>query len=180
MKSLIHRIQNNDEVAFEEIYQSFHRRVFCFALKYTRDPAIAKEITQQFFIKFWVNRHQLYVDKPLEGQLFIILRNLVIDEMRKMTRANTFTAQWASRVNLTTNTTEEFVLHNDLQEQLDSAIQALPPLRKKIFQLSREQGLTYHEIAEHLTISVKTVEAQISLALKTLRSKLNSFMHIFL
>lgn len=180
MNSLIHRIQQNNEAAFEEIYHSFHQKAYGFALRYTKNPSSAKEITQQFFIKIWMNKHKLSAEKPLEGQLFMILRNLVIDEMRKITHRKKFTEQVASQIEISIRPTEESILLNDLKGQLNVAIESLPNRRKKIFQLSREEGLSYREIAERLTISTKTVEAQMSLALKTLRVKLNAFLHLFL
>ena len=75
---------------------------------------------------------------------------------------------------------EEQYLHSELQERVTAAIDSLPPKCRTIFQLSRFEELTYREIAERLDISVKTVENQMSKALKVLRVKLKNYLHLFI
>ncbi len=179
MRNLIQRLQDNDQKAFEQIYHSYHKRVYGFAYKYTKSKAIAKEITQDFFVKLWEKKHLLSDHKSLEGQIFVILRNMVIDEMRKITQQQDLMAKLAARSNRLTENTEESILHNDLRHHLDGVLKTLPDQRKKIFQMSRDKGLSHREIAEELSISTKTVEAHIRLALKTIRTKLDAFLHLF-
>jgi RNA polymerase sigma-70 factor (ECF subfamily) len=68
----------------------------------------------------------------------------------------------------------------ELQKKIDDSIEIMPPERKKIFMMSRNEGLKYKEIAEKLGISVKTVEAQMGKALKFLREELKEFMVILI
>jgi RNA polymerase sigma-70 factor (ECF subfamily) len=70
---------------------------------------------------------------------------------------------------------EQYYMEVDLMKRIEKSIESLPPKRQEIFRLSREQGLKYHEIADKLNISVKTVEAQMGSALKHLRNELKEF-----
>ena len=73
---------------------------------------------------------------------------------------------------------EDYFISPELMLQLEAGIDSLPEKRREIFRLSREEGLKYREIAEKLDISVKTVEAQMGLALKTLRKKIRTFLFL--
>lgn len=179
MQDLIEKLHDSDAKAFEEIYRLFHQKIYNFILRYVQDKADAQELTQLFFVRLWVKRNRLSSIKPLESQVYIIARNLVIDEFRKKARANKLKAQLKLNVESSRNITEQAVLYSDLREHLENVIETLPEKRKVIFKLNRQKGLTYREIAEKLSISQKTVEAQMSRALQRIRTKLTSFLHIF-
>lgn len=180
MQHLIKHLHENDEAAFDELYHSLHQKIYNFIYRYVKDSSSTKELTQLFFVKLWIKRKQLKSNKPLEGQIFTIARNLVIDELRKRARESRLVEQWANQQGNTSNCTEDDVLYQDLQDQLAHAIETLPQKRKQIFKLNRLQGLTYKEIAEELSISQKTVEKQMSKALKVMQAKLGSFLHLLL
>lgn len=180
MQGLIQRLHENDEAAFEEIYHLIHQKIYNFILRYVQDRSTAQELTQRFFIKLWDKRQMLDAKKPLEAQCFVIARNLVIDALRKTARDNRLKENFYTHHNFITASTEEVVLYDNLQEHFEAAIESLPNRRKEIFKLSRLQGLTYQEIANQLSISPKTVEIQMSKALKMVRAKLSAFLHMFL
>jgi RNA polymerase sigma-70 factor (ECF subfamily) len=180
MQSLIQKLHENDEAAFEDIYRLIHQKIYNFILRYVQDRSSAQELTQLFFIKLWEKRQMLHLDKPLEAQCFVIARNLVIDALRKAARDNRLIESFHIQRDLITASTEEVVLFDNLREHFEAAVEALPTKRKEIFKLSRLQGLTYQEIANQLSISPKTVEIQMSKALKMVRAKLSAFLHVFL
>ncbi len=180
MQRLVQRLHENDEAAFEDIYCQIHQKIYCFILRYIQDSSNARELTQRFFVRFWEKRHRLSPDKPLEAQAFVIARNLVIDELRKKAREKSFIEYFLSRQETVSTVTEEAILFDDLQAQFEAVVESLPQRRKEIFKLSRHQGLTYPEIARQLSISPKTVEIQMSKALKVVRAKLSAFLHLLL
>jgi len=180
MQSLLQRLHENDEAAFEEMYHLHHQKVYNFIFRYVKDSSQTKELTQELFVKLWEKRHKLSLQKPLEAQIFVMARNLVIDQLRKVARGNRLIENFSTRHNSISKITEEAILYGDLQGQLNAAVEALPERRKEIFKLSRVEGFTYPEIAEQLSISPKAVEKQMSKALKVLQAKLSSFLHIFL
>ncbi|MEZ5040370.1 MAG: RNA polymerase sigma-70 factor [Saprospiraceae bacterium] len=180
MQRLLEQLHENNEAAFAEIYRLIHQKIYNFIFRYVQDPANAKELTQRFFVKLWEKRHSLSKEKPLESQAFVIARNLVIDDLRKSAREAAFKLHYQSRHNTFSLITEEALLFDNLQEHFEAAIEALPQKRKEIFQLNRYGGHTYVEIAHQLSISPKTVETQMSKALKVLRAKLSTFLTILL
>ncbi len=179
MHNIVRRLHQNDHQAFTELYECYHRKVFNFVMRYVKDETVSVELTQQLFIKLWEKRKMLSMSKPIDSQVFAITRNLIIDTLRKKARKNLFERDWRHNHPLYEHTTEQDVLHSEASQRLEEAVNALPPRRKKVFQLSRNQGLTYKEIAEELVVSPKTVEIQMSKALKVLRSKMASFLHPF-
>ncbi len=173
-------MHNNDPRAFDEIYAQFHQKVYQFMLRCVRHPADAQELTQQLFVRLWEKRSQLATHKPLDGQIFVIARNLSIDELRKKARLSTLQSNYQIGLPAISNCTEEQVMLHDLSEQLDDVIDLMPRKRGEIFRLSRKEGLSYREIAERLSISVKTVENQMSKALQFVKVKMTSFLSVFL
>ena len=179
MVSILRRLQNNEEEAFDEIYQIYHRRVYNFILKYVKETSLAQEYTQELFIRLWDKRASLSIEKPLEAQIFVIARNLTIDALRKTSVKKRIEATYILYKSFTSNNVEETILHSDLQQSIEQILDTLPSIRKQIFLKSRK-GFTYKEIAKEFSISTKTVEAHISKALKILRIKLPVFLYWFL
>lgn len=175
MISILRRLQNNEEEAFDEIYQIYHRRVYNFILKYVKETNLAQEYTQELFIRLWDKRASLSTEKPLEAQIFLIARNLTIDALRKNSVKKRIETAYLLYKSFTGNNVEESILHTDLQQSIEQILDELPPIRKKVFLMSR-RGFTYKEIAKEFSISIKTVEAHVSKALKTLRAKLPAFL----
>ena len=176
MGSLLQRLIEGDARAFEEIYRQYHARVYGFIWHFTKDAATSEELTQQFFVRLWERRGQLHATHGFENQLFAIARNLTIDALRRQAREHRLYAAYEERVASPRNHTEEAVWAAEVQERAEAAIAALPPRRREIFRLSREEGLTYPEIAQRMGISIKTVEAQMTKALQSLRTQLGQFM----
>lgn len=178
MQGLVQRLHENDEAAFEDIYHLIHQKIYGFILRYIQDSSNAQELTQRFFVRLWEKRHLLSTEKPLEAQAFVIARNLVIDELRKLAREKNFVKYFMARRQWSSSVTEDAILFEDLREHFEAAVESLPKRRKEIFKLSRNKGLTYQEIANELSISPKTVEIQMSKALKVVRAKLSTFLHL--
>lgn len=151
-----------------------------FALKFVKDQYFAQEITQQVFIRLWEKRSSLSLSKPFDGQLFLITRNLIIDNLRKQARDKKLEVNYGFlKPELEENLEDEVIL-SDYQQKVEALVAALPPKRQQIYRMSKEQGMNFDEIAEKLSISPKTVDAQLQLALKYLRSKLPELLHFFL
>lgn len=180
MSDILARLQKNDAEALTILFQQYHSKVYRFVLRFTKDEVSAADVTQTLFIKLWEKRQSLSTQKDLEAQIFTIAKNLAIDSLRAAERKRRHEATFVAQLNNASNTTENTVFANDFQQALDAAIQDLPPRRRTIFKMNRLEGKTYKEIAEQLSISPKTVEHQMSQALKTVRQKLAAFLHLFL
>jgi RNA polymerase sigma-70 factor (ECF subfamily) len=115
--------------------------------------------------------------KSLDGYLFIITRNTIFNYNRRSFNEESFEMTVLNSMEEGEPfTVEDELMASDLKKFIDDLIEQMPPQRKKIFQMSREEGLSNKEIAERLDITVKAVERSITLSLKFLRDSLIMFM----
>jgi len=140
------------------------------------NPKIAEDIAQQTFIKIWENRKKLSVSKDkLKRYLFKVAYNLFIDSQRKKKKEfelleNLKQEAYLELVDADTSLFEERL------KKVEMEIDNLPEQCKKVFIMSKKEGLKYREISEQLHISIKTVEVHMAKAMKRLRAQLTSFL----
>ncbi|MGJ7029598.1 RNA polymerase sigma factor [Niabella hirudinis] len=156
-----------DASFFESVFYQNYDRLYSGFFKKTRSEAIAQELTQLSFIKFWEYRASFTADLPTELQLNRKAKLVYIDWLRKEAHQRRIAAELSKHSNAG-QTSNSFELTHTLQIALDK----LPPIRKKVFTLAYVEGFSYKEIAGDLGISVKTVDAHIQKALKQLRKML--------
>ncbi|MCC8409310.1 RNA polymerase sigma-70 factor [Mucilaginibacter sp. UR6-1] len=164
-------------ITYKMVYYQYHQKVYAFVAHKTSSAYLAEEVTQLTFIKLWEKRHQLSDEYNIDVQLFRIARNAMIDELRKDAVRNNLINQLEREINqpYIDNLGDRETLKN-----VNDAIEMLPPARKMIFKLSRFNNLTNAEIARMLSISTKTVENHITLAIKQLRKSAISTAFVFL
>lgn len=165
MLNYIQSIKEGDHISFEIVFKLWHKKVYAYFFKKTASGDQAKELTQMAFIKLWNFKHTLSEDHPLDLQLFKIAKTTLLDYFRKL-------ANDERNLKLYYHKASEDVVEQDqsfdTKEQLDLVLNLLPPTRKKVFVLNRLHGYSYKEISEQLSISPRTVEKHISLAMKQL------------
>jgi len=173
---IIRQIAQGDKNAFEVLFKNHYANLCGYAVKYVWELDQAEEIVQDLFFNLWNKKSQLFISSSVESYLFRAVRNACLNyQKHKKIRdnyANAVQENYSSGIGLNDNPMEAL----ELQKKIDESIGSMPPERKKIFLLSRYDGLKYQEIAEKLGISVKTVEAQMGKALKYLREELKEFM----
>ena len=181
-KEAILQLKNGSHEAFSFLYQQYWNAMYNFTRLYINSIDDSKEIVQQVFIKLWESRALLKEDENFKGFLFIITRNIVFNSFKLSFNENSYkisVLRAFSETNIETfYEIEEDIYANELKEYLQLLINALPPRQKEIFLLSREENLSYQEIADKLGISIKTVEHSISKSLKYLKSNVK-LMFIF-
>jgi RNA polymerase sigma-70 factor (ECF subfamily) len=161
-------IKEGDHAAYLEVYNLLHIKIFRFFLKRIPEHEPVKDLTQQCFIRLWQFRHTLSEEHPLEKQIFIIARGLLINHIKKES-----TQKKLKAVHLQMKEKEYLhpVMDNsfEVSDEVNAAIQTLPPVRKKIIILKTFHGCTNKEIASQLSISVKTVEDHVTKAFRHIR-----------
>ena len=174
--SAIHFATNQSQASsyhdFKKLYHFYYQELYHFTFKYGINKESAEEIVSDVFIKVWEKKATLNFNFSLRSYLYTSVRNQCIDHLRKnkkqFSNSNLLLLHQAAYY---TNPEEEY-LYMELSHQVNLAIDSLPTECKKIFKLSRHHGLKYKEISNKLNISIKTVEAQISKALRKLRVQL--------
>ncbi|MFA5327467.1 MAG: RNA polymerase sigma-70 factor [Prolixibacteraceae bacterium] len=173
-KELYLKLKVGDERAFQTLFRKYYPAMCHFARHFLNDAELAEETVQDMFVKIWEKRETLNIESSLKHYLFRSVRNHCLNQIQH----EKIKKQYANKVLESTHheiVSEQYFLEVDLVERIEKSINSLPPKRKEIFRLSREQGLKYKEIAETLDISVKTVEAQMGMALKYLREDLKDY-----
>lgn len=173
-KEYVVRLKNEDYTAFDALFKKYSESVYTFSLSITKESYIAEDITQLVFIKIWQKRVILDEFLSFRSFLFRITYNEIITWIRKSNSEKRRISSFVSSSSFESDETASLVEFNSIKSLAEHIIDNLPEKRKEIFKLSREQGLTNREIAEKLDISVKTVENQMTAALKLLKEKLGS------
>jgi RNA polymerase sigma-70 factor (ECF subfamily) len=169
---LISDLKQGNEILFEKVYKLWHLKVYTYFIQKTKSEYMAEELVQLTFIKLWNFKHTLDEDIPLEAQLFTIARTSMLDFLKKQANRQRIT----DRIIPLVETKSEPLWEFDLSGRILKSINSLPPVRKKVFLLNRNEGFSNKQIAERLAISTRTVEKHMSLALRQLKSLLYTIL----
>jgi RNA polymerase sigma factor (sigma-70 family) len=167
-------IKKGDQMAFQAVYEQYHAKLFHYFMKRTprtrSTDEVAKDLTQQSFIKLWQSRHGLSEAYTLDAQLFTIANSVFIDHLRR--QAVECRYQHRLEDDLEEQSALIYQSHTDYEsaDYLNVVSRNLPPIRKNVFMLKIAKGYSNKEIAEQLSVSIKTVEDHYSKALKHVRS----------
>ncbi len=169
-----------DPIKFEKFFRDNYRS-FCFlACKYVKNLDIAEEIVQDVFVHIWEKRDSIIVKGSMVAYVSTSVKNNCLNYIKHQTVVRSHEQNEILRISTDASDTEEEMQDLELESKILNAIAELPPQRKKIFTLSRVDGLKYHEIAEKLGLSVKTIEAQMGKALKYLREELKDYIGVLI
>lgn len=177
-QDIVLKIKTGDEQAFEQVFRSNYAGMCGFAGKYIDDKDEAEEVVQEVFFNYWSKKETLDIIGALEAYLYRSVRNACLNHLKHMQVRAKFVEQASLQEEESSFSNSIEVL--ELQGKIEDSIDQLPSERKKIFKLSREEGLKYREIADQLGLSVKTVETQMGKALKFLRENLTEYLPVLL
>jgi RNA polymerase sigma-70 factor (ECF subfamily) len=180
---LIRQIKQGDAHSFELLFRRLYPRMCAYAQKFLHDMNDAEEIVQEVFYAVWKHRDYLDEQQSLHAYLFTAVKNKSLNLLEtKKNRTRHAEVMWFlyAQESLENNTSYEALLVKDLEKDLSAALSNLPQECRKIFELSRFEGLKYQEIAARLNISIKTVETQMSRALSKLRLQLREHITILI
>lgn len=163
----IERLRQGDEAAFERLFRAFAPGLCAFVARYVDSRAIAEEVVQDLFLAIWQRRADLVVEQSVATYLFTAARNRAVNHLRHEHVARRWESSIVGRIESPDGCGEAELLE---MLHLQDGIERLPARCRLIFMLSRQQGMTYAQIAESLDLSVKTVEAQMGRALRALRA----------
>lgn len=174
-KELIILLKNGDEKAFTTLYRKYWSKVYNFSRLYLSSITEVEEVVQEVFVKVWETRFFLREDDNFKGFLFIITRNLIFNQFRKSFNESAYKLTVLSSA-MAHYDIEEELSTADLREFIQKMVLELPPRQQEVFKMSRNEHLTYKEIALRLNISEKTVERHINEALKFLKKNIMLYM----
>jgi len=176
-KKLLANLKKNKESAFDELFRKYFKNLTWFAIKMVKSHEIAEEVVQDLFVNFWEKRHELELKVSIKAYLYRAVHNNCIHATKKDKLHD------SSELTLVNELTEDFenlLETSELETRIYGLIEQLPTECKRIFKLSRFEELKYKEIAERLQISIKTVETQMSRALKFLRLHMSDYIKLLI
>jgi RNA polymerase sigma-70 factor, ECF subfamily len=163
---------------FELLFKEYYRPLVVFAVKYVKDTEAAKEIVQEFFVRLFEKRHSLVIDSSVKSYCYRSIYNSCINYIShaEMHHRHLKSMSLQSEHEFSDNQVSAI----ELQNRIYGCIESMPYQCKRIFKMNRIEGLKNEQIAEKLGISKRTVETQISKALKILRKKLADYFSVFI
>lgn len=160
---------SRNEAAFTELYISYYPRIYAAAFSLLRQQQAAEDITQQVFMRLWEGRGTIHADN-LEGYLVTMAKNAILNHFRAQSVRARYRRYLRERLELAAGNVEDIVIDRQQQQVLEQAIRQLPARQQEAWRLSREQGLTYLEIARHMRISKDSVKELLQKASAVIRS----------
>ena len=158
---------------YERMFAEWYSNLYRYAFSVLKDAVAAEEVVQSVFCLIWEKRERLQLHTSLKAYLFGCVYHECVNWMRQQKKARTHLLHlWHSTSRQMANGANAGIEYGELEKRLDKALNELPERCRAIFFLSRMGQLGYKEIAMQLGISVKTVEGQMSKALKHLRKRL--------
>ena len=180
-RELLIRIAEDDTKAFTQLFDQYWLQVFAHVRNYIKNRSQAEDLTQDIFFGIWLNRTKLATVEDFEPWLHVVTRNRTISGLRKLLKEpdNGISGIVPELAAMPGDTPANQLDLKQSRELLQQAINQLPPRRRQVFQLSRQEGLTHQEIAEQLQISKSTVNEHITEALSFLKTKLAAYPGLF-
>lgn len=182
-QQILINIRNNNPRGLEWLFKEYYGFLVRTAFYITNDQEVAEDLSQDVFVKIWEKRNNLPEIQNIKAYLTRIVRNTALDYVERNHSQSINLANYLYFEDQITELTQE--QNDNLGKEISAAIAKLPPRCRLIFSMNRLEGLTNDEIASYLDISKRTVETQISKALKIIRNELtdvwkNYFACLFL
>lgn len=174
-KQLIESVRNGDEQAFEVLFKRYYKNLCVFAFRYIPEEDVVEDLVQEMFFKLWEKRSNLFITTSLESYLYRSVHNLAINFLNHEKIKRGYKDKVIQGFKKKLYNDDIAYWEFGLEEVVKKNIEKLPDRRRKIFKMSRFEELKNHEIAEKLDVSIKTVEAQMTQALRFLRDKLKDY-----
>jgi RNA polymerase sigma-19 factor, ECF subfamily len=169
---IIRRIRQGDKEQFESLFRSSYVSLVRYAMSIIKDHDTGEEIVQDLFLRLWQDREKIKIESSLNGYLFRSVHNKCLHWVGHNRIIEKHAQEMAYMQTNTVETPSEIIQFNELQAKIAKILEKLPERCGKIFCMNRFDGLKYAEIADKLSISVKTVEADMGKALREFRKEL--------
>ena len=169
--------ESPDRLIYNFFFNKYYPKLIWFALLYVKQHRAAEEVVSDVMLNIFKKRKKLAKTDNIEGYIFISVKNQSLKYLRKNKR-QVYVDILESDTDLlmTTSASPEYeYLENEFHQVVKSVIESLPPKRKLVFKMIKEDGLKYNDVAKLLDLSVKTIETHMGLALKSLHKNIEQY-----
>lgn len=169
---IIEDLKEGNHKAYESIFMTYFPKVKYYINGFVKSIGIAEELTQNVFLKIWENRQNLVISvKGFDSYLFTMAYRQTIDYIRsKQVRESFYNDQIIQQADMVC--TEDEYIAEETKLIIEMIVENMPKKRREIFEMSRNEGIPNNQIAKQLNVSQRTVENQLSLAMKKIRDTL--------
>lgn len=175
---LVAALKLDSHEAFVKIFRQYYANLVRFTARFIPDKSTCEDIVQEAFIRVWTNRKNLETGTSIRSYMISLVQNLALNELRH--RKVKMLYEDMNHETILSLSPDDHLFYSELSDAYETALAKLDPAVRETLMLSRQERLKYTEIAQRLNISVRTVEARISKALKFLQNELLIFKSLIL
>lgn len=180
VNELAEALQRGDEVVFEKIFKDYYERLCNYANTFINNMDEAEEMVQGTFLTLWEKRETIGIHTSVKSYLYQAVHNNSLNLLKHYQVRQAHSEHIKYHVDPGADYSTQKVLGDELEQEINTAVESLPAQCQTVFKLSRFENLTYAEIADQLNISVKTVENHMGKALKVMRERLKDYLPLLL
>ncbi|ETZ24884.1 hypothetical protein N824_01245 [Pedobacter sp. V48] len=175
---LLEECRQDNLRAYDQLFERYFAKLYHFSLNYVKNAAVAEELVMDLMFNIWKKRKDLQINGEFSAYLFTAMKNVMFNHLRKkelLTTDISFLQEQAATVG---HLADHCLQYKELEQVYQLKLSQLSPQRRKIFKLSREEQMTYPQIAESMNLSVNTIKTQMLVSLKYLRESLKEHIDI--
>lgn len=169
---IIEGLRSGRESAYRQLFDQFYQKLVVFANRYLEDQESARDVVQDLFVDLYETRHSLSIQTSLKSYLYSAVRNRCLNQVKHERVKQKHRNMSGSEANVSDPDLEEMMDAVELEAKIYEIVSKLPEKCRQIYILSRVDGKRNKEIAKDLNLSIRTVETQISKALRSLKDSL--------
>ena len=173
-------LREGSESAFEMLFKTYYQPLCHYAYSFLNDKDEAEEVVQSAFITVWDKRQSIEIQTSAKSYLYRMVRNACLNNIKHEKVKNAHAKHELAGGEPAYEGASELLVSSELENRIMEALKILPEQCRLVFQLSRFEELKYAEIAEQLSISIKTVENHMGKALKIMRHQLKDYLPLFI
>ena len=173
-KLLVEQLMQGNEKAFSKLFNTYRNDVYGYSISMLKTHVLAEEIVQDVFLNIWQHKDRLNPNLSFKSYVFTITRNLTFNLISKEANNRKLKEEVFYKSQKRYSPIEDKITEADYEIIKNNAVKQLPPKRRIIFEMSRNNGMSHKDISKELNISVSTVKGQMSKALKTIREFLRT------
>ncbi len=166
----------NNQKEFETLFRSYYEELCSYAFYFLKEKEASEEVVQELFFTLWKKRLEISFEGNPKSYLYRATRNACLNQIKHLAVKQSYKEHNDMLRKQEEQSATDTLEFTELEDRIAAAIEELPTERRRIFVMSRYENLKYREIADALAISVKTVESQMSKALKHLKEKLQDYL----
>jgi RNA polymerase sigma-70 factor (ECF subfamily) len=168
------RIKFGEQEAYQELFERYAPKIYHFSFTYLKSKVDAEELVQDVFLKIWDKREILDATQNVKAYIYKIAINTIYDFIRRKNADNKFNNDARVNFNSASNNTWDTIVYKEMQSTLSEVVALMPEQRRRVFLLSKEEGLSNDEIALKLELSKRTVENQLYRSIGFLKEQLKN------